>query len=182
MNPTLAEDIMRKNSHRSAIVLATLLAWLLVTPDRASAPPAWAVSDATTVVVPVNVTNLHEDVIRLGTWVRFFDSEVSGMLGNPGKIVGGGNTISEPVNRSVVEDMQVVVYPSTQPNNESNIFNATHYRIELKLFTRADDESMQWCLPNEDRLGPNFSHCQESGFLMQTYEAQEGPMSDLVPQ
>ena len=176
MNPILAEDIMRKRAHRSVIVLVTALACLLFTTDRASAV------DGITVVVPVNVTNLHEDVITFGTWVRFFDSEVSGYSGNPGKIVGGGNTMSEPVNRSVVEDMQVVVYPVNLPNNESNIFNATHYRIELRLYTRADDESMQYCPPNEDSLSPNFSHCQESGFLMQTYEAQEGPMSDLVPQ
>ena len=172
MNPILAEDIMRKRAHRSVIVLVTALACLLFTTDRASAV------DGITVVVPVNVTNLHEDVIRFGTWVRFFDSEVSGCCGHPGKLLGGGITTREPVNRSVVEDVQVWILP----NNESNIFNATHYRIELRLYTRADDESMQWCLPNEDSLIPIYSHCQESGFLMQTYEAQEGPMSDLVPQ
>ena len=138
MNPILAEDIMRKRAHRSVIVLVTALACLLFTTDRASAV------DGITVVVPVNVTNLHEDVIRFGTWVRFFDSEVSGCCGPPGKILGG--------------------------------------RIELRLYTRADDESMQYCPPNEDSLSPKYSHCQESGFLMQTYEAQEGPMSDLVPQ
>ncbi len=169
---------MRKRAHRSVIVLVTALACLLFTTDRASAV------DGITVVVPVNVTNLHEDVIRFGTWVRFFDSEVSGCCGHPGKILGGGITTREPVNRSVVEDVQVWVSPTgaAATGNESNIFNATHYRIELRLYTRADDESMQWCLPNEDSLSLNFSHCQESGFLMQTYEAQEGPMSDLVPQ
>ena len=68
MNPTPEEDTMRQRSHPSAIVLATLLACLLFATDRASA-------DGVTVIVPVNVTHLHEEVSSVIVYISFISDQ-----------------------------------------------------------------------------------------------------------
>ena len=114
MNPILAEDIMRQRAHRSVIVLATLLAWLLVTPDRASA-------EGITVIVPVNMTNFHEDVERVFVQVR---------LKQGSQIVGENNAGAAVVDGSVQEDVEVSI---TQPSSGENIFDADVFVISLIL-------------------------------------------------
>ncbi len=166
MNPTLAEDIMRKRAHRSVIVLATLLAWLLVTPDSASA-------DGVTVIVPVNVTHLHEEVTEVRVIVSFINDQ--------GSQVAGGSVSRPPVDRSLQEDVEIVVHQN--PNKK--IMDAMTYQISLALETTNHPTAP--CTPNKvyttQSGGGNFLHCTNAAFsTMQTYEAQEGPMSDLVPQ
>jgi hypothetical protein len=193
MNPILAEDIMRQRAHRSVIVLATLLTWLLVTPDRASA------LDGITVVVPVNVTGLHEEVTSARMVVYFFDSasqtNTASELGHPGAVVGGGSATGTVVDRSFVGDWEVEVNEPTPSTftpyglyitgavPDLSIFNATHYRISLRLVTAQDSGPIEHCEPNRNYENiAAQAHCNQSAYIMETYEIQEGPITDLIPQ
>ena len=193
MNPILAEDSMRKNSHRSAIMLVTALACLLVAAGRANA--------GITVIVPVNVTNLHQEVIGGRVIVLFFDSAlpaesatVSGSpeLGHPGAVVGWGYSHLGVVDRSFVGNWAVEVEQPTSatfilpglyipPQQDRSIFDTTHYRISLRLVTAQDGQTAP-CEPNRDYGNSMPPHCNQSAYAMRTYEIQEGPISDLVPQ
>ena len=164
MNPTLAEDIMRKNSHRSAIVLATLLAWLLVTPDSASAQ--------VTFIVPVDVTNLHENV----TGVRVLFALYQG---------GGGQSVFSDivpvVDGSVQEDVEVTSDWLHQGVTIAHTFD--QFRIRLKLIS-----SDGHCTANRDYTigivanNPGWDHCRQGWHMMQTYADALAPRSDLIPE
>jgi hypothetical protein len=175
-------------------MLATLLAWLLITSDRASA------LDGITVVVPVNVTGLHEEVTAGRVVVYFFDSasqtNTVSELGHPGAVVGWGAATGTVVDRSFGGDWEIEVNeptPSTFLVNglyisgavtDLSIFNATHYRISLGLVTAQDSGPHAHCEPNRDyeNISAPSPHCDQSAYTMETYEIQEGPISDLIPQ
>jgi hypothetical protein len=179
---------MRKNSHRSAIMLVTALACLLVAAGRANA--------GITVIVPVNVTNLHQEVIGGRVIVLFFDSAlpaesatVSGSpeLGHPGAVVGWGYSHLGVVDRSFVGNWAVEVEQPTSatfilpglyipPQQDRSIFDATHYRISLRLVTAQDGQTAP-CEPNRDYGNSMPPHCNQSAYAMRTYEIQEGPIS-----
>ena len=161
MNPTPEEDTMRQRSHPSAIVLATLLACLLFATDRASA-------DGVTVIVPVNVTHLHEEVSEVIVIISFISDQ--------GIQVAYGNGTRTPVDHSVQEDVEVFVIPT---NANTNIMDATTYTISL--FLRHADNPRS-CEANKVYTDTNLLHCNAHFSKIQTYEAQEGPISDLVPQ
>ena len=117
MNPILAEDIMRQRAHRSVIVLATLLAWLLVTPDSASAQ--------ITIIVPVDVTNLHEDVTGVIVIVS--------LLHNNGSTTHQSATVPV-VDGSVQEDVEISI--NADPNflvHGQNIFDADSFAISMSV-------------------------------------------------
>ena len=180
---------MRKNPHRSAIMLVTALACLLVAAGRANA--------GMTVIVPVNVTGLHEEVIEGRVVVLFFDSasqtNTVAELGHPGAVVGWGSEPLEVVDHSFVGDWEVEVEQPTISTflptglfvspavTDLSIFNATHYSISLRLVTAQDSGASARCEPNRN-LNTTAAHCNQSAYAMETYEIQEGPISDLVPQ
>ena len=143
----------------------TSLTCLLFATDRASA-------DGVTVIVPVNVTHLHEEVTIVRVQVLFRNDQ--------GVRVGYGIVSRPPVDRSLQEDVEIVVSQSSS----ENIMDATTYQIALKLQTTTHPSAP--CTPNKvytTQGGNNYLHCTNAAFsTMQTYEAQEGPMSDLVPQ
>ena len=161
MNPTPEEDIMRQRSHRSAIVLATLLACLLFASDSARA-------DGVTVIVPVNVTQLHEEVNLVYVQVSFINDQ--------GLQVGIGFEARPSVDRSLQEDVEIVV--NRAPNQ--NIMDATTYRIVLTLSYPDDPRP---CEANKIYTRQTHQHCAYELFSkMQTYEPQEGLISDLIPE
>ena len=169
MNPTLAEDIMRQRAHRSVIVLATLLAWLLVTPDRASA------ANKVTVVVPVNLANFHEAVQGIKLKVQFYNDQ--------GVEVGAGASYWHPNDVDGLfrsDEWSVPVHPVFGQTN--SIFDATTYKISLSLNNAT---SGKYCEPNvvvDPATDPDYAHCNGRFSELQTYEAQEGPISDLIPE
>jgi hypothetical protein len=176
-------------------MLVTALACLLFAAARANA--------GITVIVPVNVTNLHEEVTGGRVIVYFFDSGLPAEpeqnnlpeLGHPGAVVGWGAIPLPITDHSCVKDLYVEVeqpeinafIPATalyisQSAGDRDIFNATHYRISLRLLTAQDGGASiaQWCEPNYHENA--LAHCSQTAYAMQTYERHEGPISDLVPQ
>ena len=162
MNPTLTEDIMRQRAHSSAIMLATLLTCLFVATNRASA------ADGITVIVPLNVTNLHEDIEKVYTRVSFFHLNAAGS-----QRVGMGQTFMTVVDRSAVEqDNEVHVISLDQ-----NFLNAETYSIELLLWISG---ATQACNPDYEYASDHV--CGDEKFTMKTYAPVEGPISDLIPE
>ena len=165
MNPTLAEDIMRQRAHRSVIVLATLLAWLLVTPDRASA-------EGFTVIVPVDVTGLHPDITDIRAEV---------MLTKGGSGVGLGiDAWTNVVDQSVQEDLEVVLNPL---NDE--FFDADGYRIVLSLLispeTGGTGCKANAVYPNGSPCGPG-GHAEGKNLVQGLGPFVTLPISDLTPE
>mgnify|MGYP001238166752 CR=1 FL=1 len=163
MNPTLAEDIMRQRAHRSVIVLATLLAWLLVTADGASAQ--------ITIIVPVDVTNLHENVTGVMVVVVLLD--------NNGNKVQQNSVTVPVVDGSVQEDVEVTGDWLEQGVPIVNSFES----YEIKLVLSSSDGI---CTANQDYTtgskadNPNFDHCRQGWHTLQTYAIATGPRSDVV--
>ena len=172
MNPTPEEDIMRQRSHPSAIVLATLLACLLFATDRASA-------DRVTVIVSANVTHVHEEVKVIGLAVS--------LINDQNLVVAFGWKGSTPVDRSLQEDLEIVVVqvPPFDPSGGTEgktLMDATTYRIAVLL---VGPDKSTGCEANVvyPATKPNhFPHCNAAFSKMKTYEAQEGPISDLIPE
>ena len=168
MNPILAEDIMRQRVHRSAIMLATLLAWLLFTTNRASA-------DFITVTVPVNVTTLHSDVTEVRVGLTLTGPKPS----------GGTTSINTAVNVPVVDRSVQEVVEITIPIDifGGGAINLDSYEIILSLVSaagkcRANNPYTAAHLADDIR----FDHCRQGWNMMQTYEPPAGPMSDLIPE
>ena len=156
---------MRQRAHRSVIVLATLLAWLLVTPGRASA-------EGFTVIVPVEVTGLHPDVtdIRAEVMVKKGTSAV-------GSGIGAWTNV---VDQSVQEDLEVVLNPL-----DNDFFLADTYRIELSVKISHETGSAG-CKANA--LYPPASLCGPGGHA-EGKNLVQGlgpfvflPISDLIPE
>ena len=171
MNPTLAEDIMRKRVHRSAIMLATALACLLFTTNRASA-------DAMTVTVPVNVTNLNSAVTDIKVRVTLYGLSAAG---------GNLNTNQDSewvpvVDRAVQEDMEINCILNSFGANALNIES---YAVSLGL--KSASAGGIACEANNPytaahQAGTEYDHCRQGWNMMQTYEPPAGPMSDLIPE
>jgi hypothetical protein len=189
MNPTPEEDTMRQRSHPSAIVLATLLACLLFATDRASA------EEGITVIVPVNVTNLHEHVVEVQVFVYLKQLQPN----NYYQRTGSGYTTVPVVNHSVQQDVEVLVTPfSISQSNITNVnmFAAEQYYIFLTLHAVDPTSAPQPggatpCFINDSEINynaePHLSNstsdrCRQGWNLMQTYSALEGPISDLIPE
>jgi hypothetical protein len=182
MNPILAEDIMRKRAHRSVIVLATLLAWLLVTPDSASA------ADKVMVVIPVNLANFHEDVRGVRMRVQFYNDQ--------GVEVGTGQSFVTPNDvEGLWKSNDWPVYVGPIGGQTNSIFDATTYKISLGLSNVTP--TVEWvapgafaspndyCEPNvvvDPATDPDFAFCNGPFAKLQTYENPEGPISDLIPE
>ena len=159
---------MRKRSHRSALVLAALVAWLLVVPGSASA-------DGITVTIPVNVTNIHEEAVSIKLKVEFKEQQ-----NGANYMVGYG--WSEPipiVNRSVQQDVEVLV--SQGGSQGGHLFDADNYKIVLHLIHPSNPNPCQanWSHPQQSST---WAHCNEGWSEMQTYQDQIGPLSNLVPE
>jgi hypothetical protein len=166
MNPILAEDIMRKRAHRSVIVLATALACLLFVTDRASA-------DGITIVVPVNMTNLHEDIGRIA---------ILGFLRHGAQIVASAQPqFVNVVDRSVQEDVELSI-----SFDNVNAFNADTYHIKMHLGMMSGGSVLDtYCQPNnlyESTPSGSLDHCKNGVTVMQTYAPLTGPISDLTPE
>ena len=171
-------------------MLVTALACLLVAAGRTNA--------GMTVIVPVNVTGLHEEVIEGRVVVYFFDSasqtNTATTQGHPGALVGWASEPLGVVDRSFVGDWEVEVEEPTisaflptglyvnPAVTDLSIFNATHYSISLRLLTAQDTGGGGYtsCEPNINFPGGQI--CNHSAYTMETYEMQEGPISDLIPQ
>ena len=159
MNPILAEDIMRQRAHSSVIVLVTVLACMLCTTNRASA------ADGITVIVPVNVTNLHEGVESVYTRVNFFAGSQK---------VGEGQKRETAVDRAVEQDFEVFVRSQDQ-----DFLNADTYSIQLLLAVRDDSGSLVACLLDYQNYASDHV-CTSEKITMKTYAPMEGPISDLI--
>ena len=162
MNPILAEDIMRQRAHRSVIVLATLLTCLLFVTDRASA-------DGITVIVPVNMTNLHEDIQKLYI-IGYLKIDQS-----PAPVASATEWVNV-VDRSVQQDVELSI-----SMDNANAWNVDTYIITM-LFGMIGGGNA--CIPNNlhEDGGASYDHCKENRTLMQTYAPIEGPISDLTPE
>jgi hypothetical protein len=173
MNPTLEENIMRKRVHRSAIMLATALACLLVTPDRASAQ--------VTFIVPVDVTNLHENVTGVMVLFSLFQG---GSVSNQSDIV-------PVVDGSVQEDVEVTGDWFYQGVTIAHTFH--QFQIRLRLIS-SDGQ----CTANRDYTignvanNPDWDHCRQGWHILQTYAeatvnsttgaSLTAPRADLIPE
>ena len=170
MNPILAEDIMRQRAHSSVIVLVTVLACMLCTTNRASA------ADGITVIVPVNVTNLHEGVESVYTRVNFFAGSQK---------VGEGQKHETVVDRAVEQDFEVFVRSLDQ-----DFLNADTYSIQLLLAVRDDSGSRVACflevsptlLNYQNYASDHVCTSEKMKITMKTYAPMEGPISDLIPE
>jgi len=163
MNPTLAEDIMRQRAHRSVIVLATLLTCLLVTPDSASAQ--------ITIIVPVDVTNLHEDVIGVRVTVFLFAD---------GLVASQSSATVPVVDGSVQQDMEVTGDWLIQGVTLVNSFES--YQIKLTLGSSDGLCSANRDYNTDDLASSNFDHCRQGWHTLETYAIANGPRSDLIPE
>jgi hypothetical protein len=164
---SLAEDIMRQRSHRSAIMLATALACLLFTADRASA-------DAITVTVPVNVTNLNSAVT---------DVRVTVTLTGP-KPAGGNLSINHHetvpvVDRAVQEDVEITCLLH---HYGANALNIESYVVSLWLVSASGRCRANDPYTTSPFVGTKYDHCRQGWNMMQTYAPLVGPMSDLIPE
>ena len=165
MNPILAEDIMRQRAHRSVIVLATLLTWLLVTPDSASAQ--------ITIIVPVNLTNLHEDVTGVRLDITVFS--------DGGASAHQSSATVPVVDGSVQEDVEVTGDWLYQGVTIAHTFD--QFLIRLRLIS-----SDGHCTANGDYTigelanNPGWDHCRQGWHTLETYAVATGPRSDLIPE
>jgi hypothetical protein len=170
MNPTLAEDIMRKRVHRSAIMLATALACLLFTTNRASA-------DAMTVTVPVNVTNLNSAVTDIKVRVMLYGLNAAG-------VNHALNAVEwvPVVDRAVQEDVEI--------NCNLNSFGANALNIEsyvVSLWLKSASAGATACEANNPYTAAHLAdtqhdHCRQGWNMMQTYEPLMGLIPDLIPE
>ena len=164
MNPILAEDIMRQRAHRSVIVLATLLTCLLITPDSASAQ--------FTIIVPVDLTNLHEDVTRVQVIISVYSD---------GGAAHQNSQYVPVVDGSVQEDVEVTGDWVHQGVTLVNSFES--YLIRLRLWS-----SDGYCSPDKDYNAgavadnANLDHCRQGWHTLETYAEATGPRSDLIPE
>ena len=155
---------MRQRAHSSVIAFATLLAWLLVTPDRASA-------NGITVIVPVDVTNLHEDVekIRLMLTLKQGTQRIGSWLTQETTVVDG----------SVQEDVEISI--NADPNSlvdGQNIFDADSFEILMSV--KLSGIEAIYCMVNWN-YGENHA-CNDGRANLQTYENLSGSISDLIPE
>jgi hypothetical protein len=144
-------------------VWAAILTSLLATSERATA-------DGITVVVPVNMTNLHEEVTDVHFALTFyFENDIK---------VAQGKTDLPVVDGSVQQDVEFTM----SPFGAHSIFTATYYTMTL-LLKHPDSPGM--CVPNKivpEGHGTMFVFCNDAPWSkMQTYAQMKGPISELVP-
>ena len=158
---------MRQRTRGPVIVWAAILTSLLATSERATA-------DGITVVVPVNITNLHEEVTDVYFALSFWFKDGGG---KQHKVANGLTTFLPVVDGSVQQDAEFSMFPY----DSANIFTATSYELRANIFTPT---SASGCVPNEIYgEGSSNEYCNDAAWSkMQTYERMKGPISELVPE
>ena len=126
---------MRQRTRGPVIVWAAILTSLLATSERATA-------GGITVVVPVNITNLHEEVTDVYFALSFWFKDGGGKHHK----VATGVTDLPVVDGSVQQDVEFTM----SPFGAHSIFTATYYTMTLLL--KHTDNPIK-CVPNHTYSG-----------------------------
>jgi hypothetical protein len=152
---------MRQRTLNPAIVWGAILTSLLATSEGVT-------EDGITVVVPINWTNLHEEVTSVNFALRFFDENDA--------TVAAGTYVHQVVDGSVQQDTEFFMLPL----GANNIFTAKTYNMAVTL---RHSDFVAPCVPNRKDNPETMAHCNTGAWTtMQTYAQMQGPISELVPE